>query len=69
MRYYNIQDIIEITGYKKSKAYEIIRKLKKTFEKKYPDSVSMQGRIPKWYFDECMGFKTNEDLENNAGNE
>lgn len=57
MRYYNVQDVMEITGVKQNKAYEIIRKLQKTFQKKYPDAVFMQGKIPKWYFEESMGFE------------
>ena len=63
MRYYNAEDIIEMTGYKKTKAYDIIRKLRKKFEKEYPNSISLQGRIPKWYFDECMGFNQEKKEE------
>ncbi len=52
--YYNAKDIQEITGCKMTKAYEIIRELKKTFEKKYPESIPIQGRIPIWYFEKIM---------------
>ena len=52
--YYNAKDVQEITGCSKSLAYEIIRKLKESFEKKYPESISIQGKIPIWYFEEIM---------------
>lgn len=52
--YYNASDIQKITGISKSLAYEIIRKLRNSFEKKYPNAISIQGRIPIWYFEETM---------------
>ncbi len=52
--YYNAKDVQEITGCSKSLAYEIIRKLRNSFEKKYPESISIQGKIPIWYFEEIM---------------
>lgn len=52
--YYNASDIQKITGASKSLAYEIIRKLKQSFEKKYPDAIPIQGLIPIWYFEETM---------------
>lgn len=68
MDYYNVQDVMEITGVGQNKSYEIIRELNKTFKSKFPNSVSIQGKIPKWYFDECMGQKktvvaTNENSQ------
>ncbi len=61
MKYYNVQDIMEITGCKQNKAYEIIRELNKQYKKKFPDSIFIQGKIPKWYFNEAMGL--NNSLE------
>ena len=55
--YYNCEDIQRITGVKQTLAYEIIRKLKKTFEKEYPESITLQGRIPIWYFEKKMHNK------------
>lgn len=52
--YYNAKDIQTITGCSKSLAYEIIRKLRNSFEKKYPDAIPIQGIIPIWYFEETM---------------
>lgn len=52
--YYNASDIQKIIGTSKSLAYEIIRKLKESFEKKYPDAIPIQGKIPIWYFEEIM---------------
>ena len=64
--YYNAKDIQTITGCSKSLAYEIIRKLKESFEKKYPDAIPIQGRIPIWYFEETMMNKRR--VENNEEN-
>ena len=55
--YYSCKDIQEITGAGKSLAYEIIRKLKKAFEKEYPEAITIQGKIPKWYFEKKMHNK------------
>lgn len=58
--YYNVQDIIDITGLKQSKCYEIIRELNKSYKKNYPNAVIAQGIIPKFYFEEAMGIKKEE---------
>lgn len=63
MKYYTVEDVMEITGVGPNKSYEIIRKLRKSFEKKYPDAVSIQGKILKWYFDETMGINGGEENE------
>lgn len=60
MKYYNADDIVEITGVGKNKAYDIIRTLQKQFKKQFPDSVFIQGKIAKWYFDETMGINKGE---------
>ncbi len=52
--YYDVKDVRQITGASTSLAYEIIRKLKGSFEKKYPNAIQIQGRIPIWYFEEIM---------------
>ncbi|MCI9279944.1 MAG: transcriptional regulator [Bacilli bacterium] len=46
MKYYNFEDIIELTGCSQSKAYEIIRKQNEQYKKKYPESISIRGRVP-----------------------
>lgn len=55
--YYTCEDIQKITGIGKSLAYEIIRKLRNCFEKEYPDAITIQGKIPKWYFEKKMKNK------------
>lgn len=62
--YYNASDIQKITGASKSLAYEIIRKLKESFEKKYPNAIPIQGRIPIWYFEETMMNKRKTEGNN-----
>ena len=54
-QYYDVSDVMRITGEKKTKSYDIIRKLRKQFKKKYPDSVDIIGKIPIWYFEKTMG--------------
>ena len=50
--YYTVKDIQKITGASQSLSYEIIRKLKDKFEKAYPEAITIQGKIPKWFFEE-----------------
>ncbi len=57
MVYYNFRDVMEITGAKENKAYEIIRNLNKKYKKKFPDCETLQGKVPKWWFYEAMGLK------------
>lgn len=58
--YYNAKDIQKITGASQSLAYEIIRKLRESFKKKYPEAIQIQGRIPIWYFEQTMMNKKGE---------
>ena len=59
--YYNANDVKIITECSKSMAYEIIRRLKESFEKKYPEAITIQGKIPRWYFEEVMKNKKREE--------
>ena len=59
--YYNAKDIQQITGASKSLSYEIIRKLRKSFKKKYPESIDIQGKIPIWYFEKIMMNKEQKE--------
>ena len=58
--YYNAKDIQKITGASQSLAYTIIRKLRESFKKKYPEAIQIQGRIPIWYFEQTMMNKKGE---------
>lgn len=58
--YYSCEDVIKIIGVGKSLAYEIIKKLRKKMEKEYPEIITVQGRIPKWYFEKKMHNKEKE---------
>ena len=66
MDYYSVKDVMEVTGASQTLAYEIIRKLRSTFTKEYPDAITIQGRIPKWYFEKIMKNKKGD--EENDGN-
>lgn len=66
MEYYDVTQVMEITGVKENKAYQIIRELNITFKRRFPDAISIQGKIPKWFFDECMGRKKTELTTNES---
>ena len=55
--YYNVVDIMNVTGKKKSLAYKLIRILQDKFQKEFPDAIVIQGLIPKWYFEKIMKNK------------
>jgi len=55
--YYNAKDIQKITECSQSMAYDIIRKLRQLFSKEYPEAITIQGKIPIWYFEEKMKCK------------
>jgi hypothetical protein len=50
--FYNAKDIQKITECSQTKAYDIIRLLRARFEKEYPEAITIQGKIPIWYFNE-----------------
>jgi hypothetical protein len=52
--YYSAKDIQKITECSKSMAYDIIRKLREKFSQEYPDAITIQGKIPIWYFEKIM---------------
>lgn len=55
--YMNYVDIMNATGKKKNLAYKLIRQLQEKFTKEFPDSIIIQGLIPKWYFEKIMKSK------------
>ena len=59
--FYNVNDIQKITECSKSLAYEIIRKLRDKFEREYPDAITIQGKIPIWYFNEKILCKKSKE--------
>ena len=59
--YYNAKDVQTVIGCGPSLACKIIRQLQRTFEKKYPEAISIQGKIPIWYFEEIMVNKKQEN--------
>ena len=61
--YYDVNDVMRITGEKMTKSYDIIRKLRKQFKKLFPDSIDIQGKIPIWYFEKAMGNIERSDKE------
>lgn len=63
MQYYTVEDVKKITGCKQNKSYEIIRELNKKFKKQYPNSVYIQGKVLKWFFNETMGIERKKENE------
>lgn len=52
MDYYSAKDIMEKTGYKESKVYEVIRNLNNKLKIEYPNVLRFNAKIPVWYWDE-----------------
>lgn len=52
--YYTAEEIKKVIGCSQSLAYKIIRELRESFKNKFPEAIDVQGRIPKWYFEEIM---------------
>ena len=65
MQYYKAEDVMQLTGAKINKAYEIIRNLNKKYKKDLFHFV-YRKRVPKWYFHEAMGLKEEGVEENEA---
>lgn len=58
--YYNVKDVQKITECSQAFAYEIIRRLRADFEREYPEAITIQGKIPIWYFEKRMVLKNKE---------
>lgn len=52
--YYNAKDIQKITGCGVTKSYDIIVKLQDMFKKEHPNAITIQAKIPIWYFEKIM---------------
>lgn len=52
--YYSVKDVMAITNSCRSWSYQVISSLLKKFKTEYPNAITHQGRIPKWYFEENM---------------
>ncbi len=61
--FYNTEDIMRITGYKKTKSRDIIVKLKEELIKEYPNAIAIGCLIPKWYFNEKVLGKVERSEE------
>ena len=65
--FYDVNDLIEMTGYKSSKCSEIIRELNIRLEERYKEKgkeiITFKGRIPIWYFDEITSINKNEEKD------
>lgn len=59
--FYNAKDIQKITECSQAKAYDIIRLLRDRFEREYPEAITIQGKIPIWYFNEKILCKRNKE--------
>ena len=63
IQFYNAPDVMEITGCKRAKAYQVIKALQEQLKKEIPGAVSIEGKIPKWYFDEKVLGKRDDKNE------
>ena len=48
--FYGAEDIKKLIECSQSKAYDIIRQLRDSFKKDYPNEETIQDKIPIWYF-------------------
>ena len=64
VQFYNATDIMEIIGCKQTKAYEVIRELHSQLKKEIPGAVPIEGKIPKWYFNEKVLGKVEKSNTN-----
>lgn len=59
--FYDVNDVVAITGYSQSKSYDIIKQMNKELKEKYKrenkNLITFRGRVPIWYFEECTGMK------------
>lgn len=60
MDYYDSKDIVKITGLCKSSSYKLIDKLNEKLKKEYPGTITINARIPKWYFEKKVLLKEPE---------
>ena len=51
MDFYRVKDVMEILGCSQSYVYQVLAELREIFKKEYPDALTMEGRIPKWFFE------------------
>lgn len=58
--FYNAQDVQKVTGCSKPEAYKIIRQMRESFEIEFPEAITIQGKIPIWYFRKRMGLENKE---------
>lgn len=62
--YYNTKDIMEITGYKQSKAREIIKQLnlqlKEQYKKENKEIFIIDRGVPIWFFKQITGIERGE---------
>lgn len=57
MEYYNATEIIKITGLSKSSVYNLINNLNTKLKREYPGTITISGRVPRWYFDKKLMIK------------
>lgn len=63
MDYYNVSDVLEMIGCSRSTGYELIVKLNETLKREYPGTITITGKVPKWYFEEKMKNKRGENKD------
>lgn len=65
MKFYNKQDVQDITGLKDTACYDLIKKLNRMLEKEYPGTITLTGKVPRWYFDIKVLPDEKGDMNNN----
>lgn len=50
--YYCFQDIMNLTGFKKTKSTDLIVKLNELLKNEHPNVLIINGRVPIWFWEE-----------------
>lgn len=62
---YTVKEIMQKTGYGRSKCYDLIYKLNEELKEKYPSIVTFNGRILKKYWDNQFEMQNEKGEANN----
>lgn len=58
--FYGVEDIKKLVECSLSKACDIMQDLIDSFKKDYPNAITIENRIPIWYFEEKVLCRTIE---------
>lgn len=57
MEFYNVNDIMRITGCGRSNGYKLLSQLSEEFKREYPNALALKAKLPKWYVEKKLKSK------------